>query len=196
MKKLFLVGALALSTVFAASAQDLEGKWFVGGQLGFKSTKIKGVDDKANEYTILPTIGTFISSDVAVGASLGYKGTKEGKAKTNAIVIAPLARKYWNIAGGFNVFGQAALPIAFGDKTTGLEGAEKFKTLDIHLELAPGFDYIFNDKFSLETSFTVLRLGYAQSKQGEAKTDSFGFNANQDDSSYLGEFKVGFKMFF
>lgn len=206
MKKLFLVGALALTTLFASAQDGLQGKWFVGGQFGYEHSKIKD-GGKSDNYTILPTIGTFISPDLAVGAALGYAGTKEGDFKTNQVVIAPLARKYWNISGGLFFFGQASLPVSFGDKNFGelvdKDGKtyvgqfdKKAKTLGINVELAPGFDYIINERFSVETSFTVLSLGYNNEKQGDYKKDTFGFFANRDNGPKFGDLKIGFKMIF
>lgn len=203
MKKLLLVGALALSTMFA-SAQGLEGKWFVGGQLGYEHTKVKD-GGKGDKYTIMPTVGKFISPDVAVGAAFGYEGSKNGDFKTNQVVVAPLVRKYWNISGGLFFFGQASLPVSFGDKNFGeMEDKDgeiyigkldkKAKTLGVNLELAPGFDYIINEKFSIETSFRVLSLGYNNEKQGDYKKDTFGFFANE--GTKFGELKIGFKMIF
>lgn len=203
MKKLLLVGALALSTMFA-SAQGLEGKWFVGGQFGYNHTKeeIKNskFELKKDTYTILPTVGTFISPDVAVGAALGYSGSKNGDVKTNAITVMPLARKYWNISGGLFFFGQAALPVSFGDTKGILDESgkelDKIKNFGIGVELAPGLDYIINEKFSIETSFTVLSVGYKNRKQGDWKSNDFGFNVNENGGSKIGELRVGFKMIF
>lgn len=195
MKKLFLVGALALSTMFA-NAQGLEGKWFVGGQFGYNHSKVKGTDLKTDTYTILPTVGTFISPDVAVGAQLGYSGSKIDGAKTNQITIAPLARKYWNISGGLFFFGQAALPVSFGDTKGADKDATKVKNFGVDVTLAPGFDYIINEKFSIETSFTVLNVGYSNRKNGDVKKNSFGFNANKNGGSEIGDLMIGFKMIF
>lgn len=199
MKKLLLVGALALATVFGANAQDgLEGKWFVGGQLGYKHTKDKVADTsvKTNEYTIMPTIGTFISPDVAVGAAVGYTGSKKDKLKTNNFTIMPLARKYWNVSGGLFFFGQAGLPVTFGDVNNrgGVVLDDKIKNFGVNVQLSPGFDYIINGKFSIETSFNILTVGYNHEKEGKRKSDSFGFFANEGSS--FGDLMIGFKMIF
>lgn len=201
MKKLLLVGALALATVFGANAQDgLEGKWFVGGQFGYNHSKTKGTDMKSDTYTILPTIGTFISPDVAIGAQLGYAGGKTNGLKGNQVTIAPLARKYWNISGGLFFFGQASLPVSFGDHqrkgwdSEGEEIVEKEKNFGVNVQLRPGFDYIINGKFSVETSFNILTLGYTNSKYRGIKTNAFGFFANEGSS--FGDLMIGFKMIF
>jgi hypothetical protein len=128
MKKLFLVGALALTGLFATAQEGLQGTWFVGGQVSFSNTSQD--DYKSSSYFILPIAGTFITPSVAIGAGVGYIGTSEkyGDTKLNAgleddegtvgnggtFVVKPLVRKYWNIAGGLFFYGQAALPVKFG----------------------------------------------------------------------------------
>lgn len=208
MKKLFLLGVLSLSTLFVNAQDGLKGTWFAGGQLAFGSDKnhLEGIETKVTSTTVLPILGRFITPSVAVGGGLGYMGGKtemngSDLSKTNSFVIKPLVRKYWNISGGLFFFGQAAVPVIFGNKKTYVEGPEvKSNTSSAYLELSPGFDYVVKSWLTIETSFTVLRTGYSRvkPKNGDADT-SFSFNANpfsSVDDRKIGELQVGVKFLF
>jgi hypothetical protein len=131
MKKLFLVGALALTGLFATAQEGLQGIWFAGGQVSFSNTSYDA--DKSSSYFILPIAGTFITPSVAVGAGIGYIGNSgeteltypvtkqkftEKDPDGGTFVVKPLVRKYWNITGGLFFFGQAALPLQFTTNNT------------------------------------------------------------------------------
>ncbi len=212
MKKLFLVGALALTGLFATAQEGLQGTWFVGGQLAFGNSKDNATDTKVNNTTILPIAGTFISPSVAIGAGVGYMSGKTEVAglditKNEAFVIKPLARKYWNITGGLFFFGQAAIPMIFGTNKNydyvinpGVKTEHKTNTTDIALQLSPGFDYVINKWLTIETSFSIFSMGYSSSKPDGGKTsDSFDFNFNPFNSindRMVGDLQVGVKFLF
>lgn len=208
MKKLFFLGVLSLATLFANAQDGLKGTWFVGGQLSFGSDKVQvtGGEQKLTNTTVLPIVGTFISPSVAIGAGIGYMGAKREIAdrddwKQNNFVIKPLVRKYWNINGGLFFFGQAAVPVMFGNqKNYGDLGESKTSTSSAYLELSPGFDYVVNSWLTIETSFTIFSTGFSRSKpeEGDANT-SFSFNANPFNSvgdRTVGELQVGVKFLF
>lgn len=210
MKKLLFTLTLALLCVGLSAQDGLKGVWFGGGQVAFNSSKDKDTDLKTNSTTVLPIFGTFVSPSVAVGAGIGYIGSTaetyrgesiKAEAKSNIFVFKPLVRKYWNITGGLYFFGQAALPLQFGNQKTTIESTEgKANITDIALELSPGFDYVVNSWLTIETSFTILNMGYNQTKpKGGKGTTSFGFNANPFNSigdRTVGELQVGVKFLF
>lgn len=202
MKKLLLLGAMALATV-SMSAQDLAGKMFVGGSFGYTQDKKIG-DTRAKTYSVMPTVGKFISSDMAVGVSLGYKGGKDGgkvydqagelidASKSNGFVINPFARKYFALGNaGFHLFGEAGLPIEFYH----ISGADKANNFDINVDLNVGFDYIINSKISFETKLNLFRFGYSNNNPYSGKSSNamnFGFNPTKN----VGDFTVGVKFLF
>jgi len=196
MKKLFLLGFLALSCLFVNAQDGLQGTWFAGGNVNFGSTKIHTTtgEEKTDRYGVMPLVGTFISPNVAVGAALGFDHLKEGEAKQNLFTIMPLARKYWNITGNFYFFGQASLPVAFGNEK---EGDYKANVFGAHVELSPGFDWIVNSWFTVETSFTLVSAGYTSYKPKGGKTDSsWGINGNTIGTKKFGDLTVGVKFLF
>lgn len=202
MKKLFFILTLALVS-FGLSAQDgLKGTWFAGGQLSFGSSEDKNLDSKITNTTVLPIAGTFITPDIAIGAGIGYMGSKnkvdgETIGKTSSFVFKPLVRKYWNISGGLYFFGQAALPVFINSGET--KGVD-YDGTSFSLQLAPGFDYVVNSWLTIETSFTIFDMGYSRKKYEGAKASSdFGFNANPFNSvgdRTVGELQVGVKFLF
>lgn len=83
MKKLMLVGAVALFG--AMNAQMEKGSWIVSGKTGidFNSSTSKytaqgnSIDGpEVSTFTITPSIGYFVISNLAIGVDLGFNSTK------------------------------------------------------------------------------------------------------------------------
>ncbi|KAF2507189.1 outer membrane beta-barrel protein [Flavobacterium zhairuonense] len=165
MKKIFtLVGIVFIGFVVQAqdSGQGLKGAWFATSQFGYQQSKTGEV--KATNLSVLPIVGTFITPSVAVGAGIGYINIKsEGYDKvspdlktlgnTDLIVIQPLARKYWNVAGSLYFFGQAAIPVI-----TGKEKESNLKVNQVGLSVSGGFDYFVTKNFSVEFSYDLANF--------------------------------------
>jgi opacity protein-like surface antigen len=86
-------------------------------------------------------VGYFVSPSVTVGAGVGMINIKSEtgsttNANTNLVVVEPLVRKYWNIAGNFYFFGQLATPII-----TGKEKEDDIKVTQFGVAMSGGFDY-------------------------------------------------------
>ena len=69
MKKLFLTVAIALGTLTAVNAQEVGGMW-VGGTVGFSSSKVKDGDSQLS-FKVLPEFGYVFSENLGVGIVLG-----------------------------------------------------------------------------------------------------------------------------
>lgn len=157
MKKILL--AALIFAGFAVNAQEnkgLQGAWFATSQFGYQQTK-QG-DVKQTNLTVLPIVGTFVTPSVAVGAGVGYINIKnEDNSGTNAntglMVIQPLARKYWNVAGNFYFFGQVATPII-----TGEEKETNTKISQFGVSMSGGFDYFVTKNFSVEFSYDLANF--------------------------------------
>lgn len=165
MKKIITLVSIAFIG-FAAHAQDssqgLKGAWFATSQFGYQQSKTGEV--KATNLSVLPIVGTFVTPSVAVGAGIGYINIKsEGYdqvspdvrtlGNTNLIVIQPLARKYWNLAGSLYFFGQAAIPVI-----TGKEKESNLKVNQVGLSVSGGFDYFVTKNFSVEFSYDLANF--------------------------------------
>jgi len=204
IKKLFLAaGVLMLG--LTAQAQEkvadkgLQGTWWVAGQVSFSSEKTG--DAKTDSNMILPIVGVFVAPSVTVGLGVGNIASSTDNnlgvttSDKSTFVVKPLVRKYWNIKGGFFFYGQAAVPVMFGK-----EKVADSKTMSVNLELAPGFDYVINKWMTVETSFSILNVGYSSSTPNVGdKTTKFGFTANPMNSvadRLLGNLQVGVKFLF
>lgn len=160
MKKLLLAAVIAFSTL-TANAQEkksegLQGAWFVTSQFGYQQTKTG--DDKATNLSVVPIVGTFITPSVAVGAGVGIMNIKSEtgsatNANTNLLVVEPLVRKYWNIAGSFYFFGQLAAPVI-----TGKEKEADTKVSQFGLAASGGIDFFVTKNFSVEFSYDLANF--------------------------------------
>jgi len=159
MKKILTFVGIALIGLTAKaqdSNQGLKGAWFATSQFGYQQTKT--ADVKNTSLSVLPIVGTFVTPSVAVGAGIGYINIKADSnagtaAKTDLIVIEPLARKYWNIAGSLYFFGQLALPVI-----TGKEKESELKVTQVGLAVSGGFDYFITKNFSVEFSYDLANF--------------------------------------
>lgn len=159
MKKLVLAVSILILSLNAQAqekSEGLKGAWFVTSQFGYQQTK--SGDEKATNLSIIPIVGNFITPSVAVGAGVGIMNIKSEtgsvtNASTNLIVIEPLVRKYWNVAGNFYFFGQLATPII-----TGKEKEANTKVSQYGLAMSGGFDYFVTKNFSVEFSYDLANF--------------------------------------
>lgn len=159
MKKIVALISIALIGLTAKAQevnQGLKGAWFATSQFGYQQTKT--ADVKNTSLSVLPIVGTFVAPSVAVGAGFGYINIKADSdkgtaAKTDLIVIEPLARKYWNVAGSLYFFGQLAAPVI-----TGKEKQSDLKVTQLGLSLSGGFDYFVTKNFSVEFSYDLANF--------------------------------------
>ena len=154
IKKILL--AALIFAGFAANAQEnkgLQGAWFATSQFGYQQTKT--ADVKQTNMSVIPIVGTFVTPSVAVGAGVGYINIKDEVANTNfgLVVVEPLARKYWNIAGNFYFFGQLATPII-----TGKEKESDLKVTQFGVSMSGGFDFFVTKNFSVEFSYDLANF--------------------------------------
>ena len=153
MKKILsLVGIVLIS--LTANAQDanqgLKGSWFATSQFGYQQTKTGDVKD--TNLSIIPIVGTFVTPSVAIGAGLGYINMKSGEnekkiAKTDLIVIEPLARKYWNVAGSLYFFGPDIYEI---QKWNYWDSNRYEHGFGYRMGVTIGYNIKINDKFLLD----------------------------------------------
>jgi len=214
MKKIVTLVSMVLIGLTAKaqdSSQGLKGAWFATSQFGYQQTKTGDV--KGTNLSVLPIVGTFITPSVAVGAGIGYINIKsEGYddvspdfktlKNTDLIVIQPLARKYWNVAGSLYFFGQAAIPVI-----TGKEKESNLKVNQVGVSVSGGFDYFVTKNFSVEFSYDLVNFTSTTLKpeNGEKTTvTNFGLAhmANVDSAYLVGSsnlttpIAVGFKFIF
>ncbi|WP_126650972.1 outer membrane beta-barrel protein [Chryseobacterium aureum] len=128
MKKILLAGAVALFGL--SNAQIAKGTTYLSGSVGYSQVESNNGNDKKENFNVLPTVGYFVNTNLAIGLGVGYQTEKntvsttttlgnttivnESIVKTPAFVVAPFVRKYWTLSDKLYFFGQLAVPMQFG----------------------------------------------------------------------------------
>ncbi len=183
MKKIIL-SIVAVMAFGFANAQDKKemsegfskGDIFVSGSFGVSSEKTG--DFKTTGFEIKPTLGFFVTENIALGASLGFESTKQTATpddiKTTDLSFNVFGRYYCTPANKFSVFGQ----LEAGYLTSKVEqGDASAKSNGFGLGLGLGVNYFLSSNWAMEAGWAGLN--YQTSKpdaDGAEKTDTFGLN--------------------
>lgn len=188
MKKNVLVLLFVALTTITVSAQSGEGfakgDVFVSGALMLDSRKNDNVDTgnyKYSEFTITPSLGYFVTENIAIGGSVAYVSQKftqnEGdvEQEINALALGIMGRYYMTPADKFSLFGQ--LSAAY---TTAESGAIKANGFSSGLGL--GMNYFVASNWAIEAGLGIL--SYASAKADVPNADestnlNFGFDLSQ-----------------
>ncbi|UKB77249.1 outer membrane protein [Chryseobacterium sp. MEBOG07] len=204
MKKILLAGAVALFGL--SNAQIAKGTTYLSGSVGYSQVESNNGNIKKENFNVLPTVGYFVNTNLAVGLGIGYQTEKntttttatlgnttivnENVTKTPAFVVAPFVRKYWTLSDKLYFFGQLAVPMQFGKTevenssvaTTGNtvvsnSTSTEAKYTKIGVTVKPGLDYFLNKNWSIEA--TIGEFGYSnyKPKDGDA-TNNYNFGLN------------------
>ncbi len=206
MKKVLLAGAVALFGL--SNAQIAKGTVYLSGQVGYSQQENNNTDRKDESFRILPTVGYFVGTNLAVGLGVGYASDKitttqttpfptgsvvaESKNTQSAVVVAPFVRKYWTLADKLYIFGQLEVPMEFGNikqegstittagnTVTTTSSSTKNNYTSVGVNIKPGLDYFLNKNWSIEA--TIGEFGYNTSKldiDGAKSVDNYNFGLN------------------
>ncbi|MCT2406592.1 porin family protein [Chryseobacterium antibioticum] len=206
MKKLVLAGAIALFGL--SNAQIAKGTAYISGQVGYSQEENNNDDSKIESFKVIPTVGYFVGTNLAVGLGVGYKNDKKTTSTTasfgnstvvterigtkSAFVVAPFVRKYWTLAEKLYIFGQLEVPMEFGNEkvelnstantggtTTTTSTSTKANYTSIGVNIKPGLDYFLNKNWSIEA--TIGEFGYNTSKfdvDGAKSVNNYKFGLN------------------
>jgi outer membrane protein len=185
-KAIFTISFILLTTIIVNAQKSsegfLKGSTFTSGQFAFNSETTG--DKKTTSIDFSPTVGYFVSNNVAIGVQLGvtnnvskFDGTKTSE--KNGYSAGVLARYYMNPTNKFSVFGSAALN--FGALNT----KNSADTSNFSLGFAPGISYFLSKHFAIET--TIGRLGFSSIKpdvDGADATNSINFGLNLNAATF------------
>ncbi|CAH0177892.1 outer membrane beta-barrel protein [Chryseobacterium sp. WG14] len=202
MKKILLAGAVALFGL--SNAQIAKGTAYLSGQVGYSQNENNNTDTKVESYKVLPTVGYFVDTNLAVGLGLGYQNdntktvstigatTVDAKETVSGFVVAPFVRKYWTVGEKLYIFGQLEVPMVFGQNkdeatstttvggtTTSSSTSTKNNFTSIGVNVKPGLDYFLNKNWSIEA--TIGEFGYNTSKvdvDGAKRVNDYKFGLN------------------
>ncbi|GAA5101374.1 hypothetical protein GCM10023210_41030 [Chryseobacterium ginsengisoli] len=205
MKKVLLAGAIALFGL--SNAQIAKGTAYLSGSVGYSQQESDNGNYKKENFNVLPTVGYFVGTNLAVGLGIGYQTEKvteitnttvfpgatavsTSEIKKPAFVVAPFVRKYWTLGDKLYIFGQLAVPMQFGkteteattvvtsgSTTTTNSTSTEAKYTQIGVTVKPGLDYFLNKNWSIEATIGEFGYNNYKPKDGDA-TNNYNFGLN------------------
>ncbi|HMJ68351.1 MAG TPA: outer membrane beta-barrel protein [Cyclobacteriaceae bacterium] len=197
MKKIVTIIAFAL-ICSGAFAQFNQGRYLVGGSLGFSATTTKAKSDNATntlshhtDLFVSPDIGYFVIDNLAVGAGLGLSvgstkgdGNDNSKTTSTTFTLSPFVRYYLDPG----VFFQGQ--VGFGSesekrKATGSNTTVTTKYGVFNWSLAAGYAYFLNDFVAIEP-MVGFRSNSLKDSDADVKYLNGGIFINVGFQIYLG----------
>ncbi|HEX8574798.1 MAG TPA: outer membrane beta-barrel protein [Flavobacterium sp.] len=197
MKKIILSIVAVLGLGFA-NAQDTateggfaNGDAFISGGFSFGSTK--NGDFKESSFQIAPSVGFFVTPNIALGGRVGYASESENDLVGASLVettvstfgVGVFGRYYTTPASKFSIFGELGFVYETAKVGDDSPGSEDSKANGFGIELAPGVSYFLSKNFALEAKWGVL--GYSSAKadvEGAEATNNFSIGLNLSDISF------------
>jgi len=197
MKKLLLVGAVALFAVM--NAQDNEtvgfnkGNTFITGAIGY-ATQTQG-EFKNSNFTIAPSVGYFATPNIALGTRIGFSNTTESvkianlklEDKSNLFTAGLFGRYYWMPASRFSIFAELNANYAtqkFTEDNASLPDTE-YKLNGFSVGFAPGISYFISNHFALEASVGVFNyMNLKEDEDGAESVEDSNIGINLNDISF------------
>ena len=199
MKKLFLVGALALFA--AVNAQTEKGSWVIGGSttLGFNSAtstyKYNGESEdgpKVSTVTVTPSVAYFVANNIAVGVDLGISSIsqkEEGnnnsdKTTTTTISVMPTGTYYFKSASNILPYlgvgvGYASSKVkntyTFGNQS----GTDEEKVDGFAYKAKGGVVFLLNQSVGIDLGVSYMGINGKLDSNNDVKvnTGTVGVNA-------------------
>jgi opacity protein-like surface antigen len=204
MKKLLLASAIALFGL--SNAQIAKGTTYLSGSVGYSQVETNNGNNKTENFNVLPTVGYFVGTNLAVGLGIGYQTQKDtnisttvlpnttivttNEVKQPAFVVAPFVRKYWTLGDKLYIFGQLAVPMQFGkteventsvatsgSTTATTSTSTEAKYTQVGVTVKPGLDYFLNKNWSIEATIGEFGYNNYKPKDGDA-TNNYNFGLN------------------
>jgi outer membrane protein W len=183
MKKVLLT-AVAVFAFSFANAQDSttggfsKGDVMLSGSVGVSTQKTGDV--KGNGFEIVPSVGYFVTNNIAVGVNLSFETTKNDNGintidKQTDFGGGIFGRYYFTPSSQFSVFGQLGFGINSSKSTTDFTVANVTTTTEsksngFGVAVAPGVSYFLSKHFAIEAAWGVLN--YRSNKPDVAGADA------------------------
>jgi hypothetical protein len=186
MKKV-IFSFVMIATAFVSNAQDgfSKGSKFLSGNFGISSSDNKDEVTKTSSFSVNPSVGYFISDNLAVGVGLGIGSNKvtvdgDTESESSTMSFGGFGRYYFSPKSKFTMFGHLGVNYNSSD-----EKVADFKTTGIEAFVAPGFNYWISNKLALEA--VIGKIGYSTSKadfDGAESSSNFDFGLNLSSISF------------
>tara|TARA_R110002111_G_scaffold57012_3_gene96821 strand:+ start:3883 stop:4467 length:585 start_codon:yes stop_codon:yes gene_type:complete len=188
MKKLLFTAAIAVLGFTNVNAQEeatttgfAKGDLFVSGSVGFNSSKTG--DAKSNNLNFSPSVGYFISENIALEVNLmigsgedavDTKTTDLGAGLGATYFFTPSNKFSFTVGAGF---GYANSKVEF-------DGGGEVKVDSFRFAVAPGVHYFISDKFALRASVGALSYESTKADGADDATNDFGLNIDLSDINF------------
>lgn len=187
MKKLLF--AVCMLVTLGLSAQDM-GTKYIGGRVGFNSTKAKADGaEAATSWSVSPEFGYFVAENLAVGIRLGVNGSSQGDNSSSGFGADVYARKFFSASDAFRLFVGANVGYGASTDKTKVGSAtfeSKENTLGVYLDL--GATYNLSEKWTLIGRLGTLGFSSVSDPDNDkAGSTNFGLNVN----TFGNPFQVG-----
>lgn len=194
MKKLFFTLAIMLGLATTVSAQEV-GQMWIGGSVGFNSTKV-GDGDRVSSYRIIPEIGYAFAENMGVGIKLGYAHNKLGLGQIgdaaltakDAFTVNPFLRIAFLKGEMGSLFVDGGAGYTYGKSDIEDADGDKYKLNAWEVGFRPGVAVNVSKRITLTGKFGFL--GYQHEKFAGVKKDDFGFDFD------LGQTELGVSLVF
>ncbi|REE25531.1 outer membrane protein W [Winogradskyella pacifica] len=188
MKKLLFTAAVAVLGFANVSAQEevttagfAKGDLFVSGSVGFNSSKTG--DAKSNDLNFSPSVGYFISENIALEVNLMVgsgedvaenKTTDLGAGLGATYFFTPSSKFSFTVGAGVNYTNSKYEP----------NGGGELKVDSFGFAVAPGVHYFVSDKFALRASLGALSYESSKVDGADDATNDFGLNIDLSDINF------------
>jgi len=181
MKKITLLLVFVAASL-AVSAQIPMGTKYVGGSVGFNSSKSTARNAEAvTSYSLSPEVGYFFMENMAAGLRLGINGSSQkDNFSSTAFGVGAYVRKFWNASDNLHIFVGLGVDYAAGtvkDETPINGPDQKLNTFGAGLDL--GLWYHLSERWSLVGRIGTLGFSSTSNPDNDqvGSTD-FGLNVN------------------
>lgn len=193
MKKLILCAAVAVFALTSVNAQEenattdgtggfAKGDLFISGTVGINSWKQD--DLKSNSYSFMPSVGYFLSDNIALELGVAIGGGEDTNEDKTSTIGADLGARYFftpsnqfsfTVGAGFGYMSTKSEPNGGTDSTVNTFG----------FSVAPGLNYFVSNSFALRASIGALSYSSSKGDWDNAEAaNSFGFNLDLSDINF------------
>jgi opacity protein-like surface antigen len=189
MKKLLLCAAIAVFGLSNVNAQEetttggfAQGDIYASGTVGFSNTKV--ADFKSNEFTFSPSVGYFLSDNIALELDVLFgSGEDFNEDKTTTLGAGLGAMYFFTPAKQFSfTLGAGAF---YNNSKFEPNGGGEEKVNTFGFAVAPGLNYFVSDCIALRAS--IGALSYTSAKEdadGAEAVNTFGLNLDLSDINF------------
>lgn len=189
MKKLMFMAAVAVFGFSNVNAQDdattggfANGDVYVSGTVGFNSYKYG--EAKSNNFSFSPSVGYFVSDNIAVELNL-LVGTSKNTSddKTTTLGAGLGATYFFTPANQFSFTVGAG--VSYANYKTEFDGGGDYKQNGFGVAVAPGLNYFVSNAIALRASIGALSYTSVKADvDGAEAENNFGLNLNLSNINF------------